>query len=261
MRDLDEAARRYLAWDSILADKDALDLSPHQVRQAEIQKTSADSTVTARLPEAYQWLLVPLQAKTQAEVEWQAYRLTGTEALAVRASKKLRKDEMFVTALAGTRLRMELDRVPLWRGDHVPIRQLVEDFARYLYLPRLKGPEVLIGAIRDGLGLLLWRQESFAYADGFDEVSGRWRTSCACRRQPRRAARAPRSGRETAGGRRTFHFSRPDTSYRKRGCGAANSHARRRRHDRTRNRNNNGSFTRGEAFPWQRHARLDAGRS
>src|SRR5579859_3135356 len=175
MRDLDEAARRYLAWDSILADKDALDLSPHQVRQAEIQKTSADSTVTARLPEAYQWLLVPLQAKTQAEVEWQAYRLTGTEALAVRASKKLRKDEMFVTALAGTRLRMELDRVPLWRGDHVPIRQLVEDFARYLYLPRLKGPEVLIGAIRDGLGLLLWRQESFAYADSFDEASGRYR--------------------------------------------------------------------------------------
>ena len=34
--------------------------------------------------------------------------------------------------------------VPLWRGDHVAVKQLVEDFARYLYLPRLAGPEVLV---------------------------------------------------------------------------------------------------------------------
>ena len=73
-------------------------------------------------------------------MEWQAIRLTGQEALAVRASKKLRNDELLVTGFAGTRLRMELDRVPLWRGDHVAIKQLVEDFARYLYLPRLQGP-------------------------------------------------------------------------------------------------------------------------
>ena len=60
LHDLDEAVRRYLAWESILAEQDLLDLSPHQVLQAETQKTSADSTVTARLPETYQWLLVPV---------------------------------------------------------------------------------------------------------------------------------------------------------------------------------------------------------
>src|SRR6266571_5376639 len=70
------------------------------------------------------------------------FRLTGQDALAVRASKRLRNEELLVPALAGTRLRMELDRVPLWRGDHVSIKLLLEDFARYLYLPRLKGPEV-----------------------------------------------------------------------------------------------------------------------
>ena len=53
----------------------------------------------------------------------------------MRASKKLRSDELLLTGFAATRLRMELDRVPLWRGDHVAIKQLVEDFARYLYLP------------------------------------------------------------------------------------------------------------------------------
>src|SRR5439155_3229979 len=42
-------------------------------------------------------------------------------------------------------------------------------------LPRLKNSAVLVGAIRDGLGLLLWRQESFAYADSVDEATGRYR--------------------------------------------------------------------------------------
>ena len=37
-------------------------------------------------------------------------------------TEKLRNDELLVTALAGTRLRMELDRVPLWRGDHVAVK-------------------------------------------------------------------------------------------------------------------------------------------
>ena len=34
--------------------------------------------------------------------------------------------------LDGAWRRLELDRVPLWRGDHVALRQVAEDFARYL---------------------------------------------------------------------------------------------------------------------------------
>jgi nucleotide-binding universal stress UspA family protein len=175
LQDLDEAVRRYLAWESILTEQGLLDLSPHQVRQAETQKTSADSTVTARLPEAYQWLLVPVQSSPQAAVEWQGFRLTGQEALAVRASKKLRNDELLVTSLAGTRLRMELDRVPLWRGEHVAIKQLAADFASYLYLPRLADPAVLINAICGGLALLTWEQDAFAYGESYDEAAARYR--------------------------------------------------------------------------------------
>jgi len=65
--------------------------------------------------------------------------------------------------------------VPLWPADHVAIRQLVEYFARYLYLPRLKDSAVLLDAISEGVALLTWEQEAFAYADGFDEVQGRYR--------------------------------------------------------------------------------------
>ena len=181
LSDLEEAVRRYLAWESILSDREALNLDPQQVRQAEAQKLSADKTVEARLPEVYSWLLVPMQQDAQGRpdpavtVTFEALRLQGADSLAVRASKRLRNDELLLVSLAGTRLRMELDRIPLWRGEHVEVRQLVEDFARYVYLPRLKEPAVLVRAVRDGVRLLTWEQDSFAYADSYDEATGRYR--------------------------------------------------------------------------------------
>jgi len=175
LQDLDDAVRRLLAWESILAEKEQLNLDPHQVKQAETQRGAADGAVTARLPETYQWLLVPVQTTPSDPVGWQAMRLSGSDALAVRASRKLRGDELLITSFAATRLRMELDRVPLWRGDHAGVKQLAEDFARYVYLPRLRDPGVLLGAIRDGVALLTWEQDGFAYADGFDEAAGRYR--------------------------------------------------------------------------------------
>lgn len=175
LQDLDEAIRKYLAWDSILLEKEKLNLSPHQVKQAQTQKDGANATVDARIPETYQWLLVPVQTKPQSQIEWQGIRLSGQDTLAVRASKKLKSDEFLIPALAGTRLRMELDKIPLWRGDNVAIKQLAEDFASYLYLPRLTEPAVLVGAVKDGLRLLTWTQESFAYADSYDELASRYR--------------------------------------------------------------------------------------
>jgi hypothetical protein len=177
LQDLDEAVRRFLAWESILGEREELDLSPHQVKQAETQRHGADSAVSARIPEAYQWLLVPEQATPKDEIAWQPIRLSGQDALAARASRKLLNDELLITQLAGSRLRLELDRVPLWReeGKHVPVRQLVEDFARYLYLPRLADSAVLRRAIEDGLGLLTWESDSFAYADDWDEREDRYR--------------------------------------------------------------------------------------
>jgi predicted AAA+ superfamily ATPase len=176
LQDLDEAVRKYLAWESILNEKEMLDLSPHQVRQAETQKAAAEGAVMGQLPETYPWLLVPTQASPQSAIEWQATRLLGKEALAVRSSStKLLNDELFLTSFGASRLRMELDRVPLWRGDHVAIKQLVDDFGRYLYLPRLKDSSVLLGAIRDGFGLLTWEHDSFAYAESYDEAAKRYR--------------------------------------------------------------------------------------
>jgi hypothetical protein len=101
LQELGDAVRFYLAWESILGEREALDLSPYQVRQAEAQRISANSAIDVRLPEAYQWLLVPVQSSPQAEIEWQDIRLNGREPIAERASRKLRSDELLVTGLCG----------------------------------------------------------------------------------------------------------------------------------------------------------------
>jgi hypothetical protein len=180
LADLDEAIRRFLAWQSIVDDAEALNLSPHQQRQAASQRESASAAVQARLPETYQWLIVPTQPSPQSEVEWHAFRLSGQEPLAVRAVKKLKKDENIIVELAPTRLRLELDRIPLWRtadaaqANHVAIRQLREDFARYLYLPRLRSSATLVDAACEGVALLTWSKDTFAYAEDFDSTAGRY---------------------------------------------------------------------------------------
>ena len=175
LQDLDEAVRRHLAWESILAERETLDLSPHQVRQAETQRSTAAETMAARLPETYQWLLTPTQAQPDAAVTWEPARLTAQGGLAERAARRLKSEELLTAGFAGTRLRMELDRVPLWRGDHVTVRQLVDDFATYLYLQRLQGPQVLLRAAEQGVSLLTWERDGFALADSFDDDDDRYR--------------------------------------------------------------------------------------
>ncbi|MFO0857067.1 MAG: Swt1 family HEPN domain-containing protein [Phycisphaerales bacterium] len=172
--DLEQATRQYLAWRSIHDEAETLNLDAFQRKQANSKCHEADDTVRQRIPEAYQWLLVPSQPTPQSPIEWSEVRLQGAEKLALRASKKLINDGGLAIRYAGTLLRMELDRVPLWRGESVSVKQLVDDFAQYLYLPRLKSPQVLLDAVRDGVNRLTWQSEGFAYADFFDEKKKRF---------------------------------------------------------------------------------------
>ena len=92
----------------------------------------------------------------------------------MRASKKLRNDGQMVSQFPATFLRQALDSIPLWRGNHVTVRQLVEDFARYPYLQRLRDTEVLLGAMREGVSSVTWRTDTFAFAEGVDETKSRY---------------------------------------------------------------------------------------
>lgn len=173
LKDLQTAIRHFLAWKSICDEREQLNLDPFQTKQADTKRKNADDTVNVRIPEAYQWLLVPNQPDPKGLPEWTETRLQGADSLALRASKKLRNEEMLLVQMGGVRLRLELDRVPLWRGNDVLVKQLVEDFATYLYLPRLRDSDVLLAAIREGITLLIWQSETFGYAQSKD-AEGRY---------------------------------------------------------------------------------------
>ena len=174
LRELEQSVRQYLAWLSIWDDRVTLNLDQFQTRQAETKRKSADEAIDLRIAEAYQWLLVPGQPDPKGEVVWTDLKLQGQDSLATRAAKKLKNEESLITQMGGVRLRTELDRIPLWTGNHVNIKQLAEYMARYLYLPRLRDEQVLLAAIQEGVASLMWQRETFAYAQGSDEQRQRY---------------------------------------------------------------------------------------
>jgi hypothetical protein len=175
LQDLDESVRRYLAWKSIVDEQEILNLDAFQKKQAQTQMQNAEGNIKSRLPEAYQWLLVPGQKDASSEVSWQALRISSSDPMAIRVMKKLRNDESVIPVLAPTMLRKNLDDVPLWRKDSVQVRQLIEDFAKYLYLPRLITPQALLNSITDGIKSFAWESETFGYAELFDEARSEYK--------------------------------------------------------------------------------------
>ena len=173
---LQQGVRDYLAWESIEADKGAegLNLDAFQAGQATTKREQADDTVKQRIPETWTAVLAPYQEDPRGEMAWQVNRPLGSGSLAERAANRLQREEALITKMAGTRLRIELDRIPLWQGEHVATSELVDYFARYVYLPRIVEPATLAAAVADGVGLMTWKQDAFAYADGWDEAAKRY---------------------------------------------------------------------------------------
>jgi predicted AAA+ superfamily ATPase len=173
---LRDAARQWLAWTSIDRDKVELGLDPHQISQVTTRVNEADRTIDLRIDETWIWILNPNQPREDptGPIRWAATRAKGACPLAERVTKKLTTEESLIPAYSGARLRLDLDRVPLWRGDHVSVSQLWEDYAQYLYLPRLVSRGVLHDAITTGVALDAWGTDTFAWADEHDTDSDRY---------------------------------------------------------------------------------------
>ncbi len=159
--ELEQAVRSWLAWKSIDQEKEQLNLNAAQARQVEKQVQHQDERIVALTLETYSFLIVPSQEGT-GSVMLTASRLQGDNLLG-RAVRKLRNEEQLITQWSGANLKMELDRW-LWKDtNHIGIKQLWEYLAQYIYLPRLRDEQVLLEAIRGGVGSLTWK-EFFAYA-------------------------------------------------------------------------------------------------
>ena len=144
-----------------------LNLDNWGIKQVETKRQQFDEVIVARLGETWHWLIAPSEPADDptGALRWEETRLSGREPLPVRASRRLAGEEGLISEYSGVRLRMDLDRIPLWPsdGNHVSVSQLWETYAKYLYLPRLRDAAALVEAIRNGISALTW-QTTFAYA-------------------------------------------------------------------------------------------------
>lgn len=162
------AAKQYIAWDSIKADRESLNLDVAQTRETEQSARRADESLDVKIQEAYSWLLYPRidLLGGSMDIEWEVEHVAGGgETIVAKMARKLLSDEAAIQAWAPALLRMELDRV-LWKdSDHIQVKQLWEYLCSYCYLPRLSGCGVLEDAIKRGLE----SREYFGIAAGFSD--------------------------------------------------------------------------------------------
>ena len=87
-------------------------ISMPSAHQAKSQRDGADETSPRRIPETYQWLLVPEQADPLAKVALRPVKVFGSDPLAVRAGAKLRNEEHLIT-----KRRREPPACARWRAQ------------------------------------------------------------------------------------------------------------------------------------------------
>ncbi|MGC8488904.1 MAG: DUF499 domain-containing protein, partial [Clostridia bacterium] len=167
VNDLRAVGATFLAWDSLDQDAEALDLTPFQRRQVSTQRDQAGRILQDRLGETFACLLIPTQVDPAAGVTWPAHRLTGTDSLYMRASKRAVALQALYEEYAPALLAQDVLRAYYWpTAVDVSPTELWDHLTTYLYMPRLQDRAVLVGSISTALGLLT--NEDFAYAEGLD---------------------------------------------------------------------------------------------
>ena len=180
MEELEEAARQYLAWDSIAGTDDRireLNLSAQQAAQARKRLTDADQAVTLRKADTYHWLLVPAQPQSDRPITWDETRADGSkERLAERASDKLCQADLLRTVHGPRSIRYDLDNrlARVWQEGRIRVGDLWAYYCRHPYLPRLRDRAVLDEGILGVTNELAWDAEAFALATGYDDQAGRY---------------------------------------------------------------------------------------
>lgn len=164
---LRDAVRASLAWGEIVRDKERLELRPSDQKLAEAKLAEARETMKTRLKEAWCYLHYPAQESAQADWDWVSGKIPAQDGLLARASRKLVAEEGLLVELGPSRLDRDLQKY-IWNGKpHLSLKDLREYLNRYIYLPRLKGQDVLIKAVQAAISGML--PGPFAYAERWDE--------------------------------------------------------------------------------------------
>ena len=171
-----EVIAKSMAWASIVKDD--------RLQQQMTKSQATDATEKARthsdgarraLRAAWSHIFYPIKSETAGkpfDLEHSLISARERAAIPIVVYDKARGDGIALEKLGADRLWLALK--PIWPEDrpHLPIVEIADWFATYVYLPKIRDRVVLEGAIRDAVGKL---DPQFGYADGFDEATGKYR--------------------------------------------------------------------------------------
>ena len=163
---LQAEVRRFIAWKSIVTEKDELNLDGNQIREAQQNLDRSNHTVDLRINETYCWLMVPYidQFGDMKTIQWEVSSISGgDDSIVAKAAKKMIQSEQIITNWAPALLLMQLDDL-LWKDSNdIQIKNLWGYLTTYCYLPRLANYTVLEDTILRGLA----SDEYFALAGAY----------------------------------------------------------------------------------------------
>ncbi len=165
-KEWDDSIRMYLAWDTIVEQREELNLDAHQRKQALQGRKRGEEILLARLYETYCWLIVPEQpGGSQSDVIYRTERLPRKGSLSERAVNIVKENAWLYTKWAPDVLLTEMSSL-MWRDQpHCSINELWRWLTNYCYLPRLFDQKVLEATIHEGVS----RDRAFAYATSVDD--------------------------------------------------------------------------------------------
>ncbi len=164
-----------MAWADIAGDERLQkQLTQSQAAAAkDSAKTSKEGAVRA-VRNAWNHILFPVKTDaTEAgkafELEHLALSAKDKGAIPAGVYEKARADGVVLEKLGPDTLWLKLR--PLWAEDrpHIAIAEIVDWFASYVYLPKVRDRVVLETSIRDAIGKF---DAAFGYAERFDAVKG-----------------------------------------------------------------------------------------
>lgn len=163
---LQAEVKRFIAWKSIVTEKDELNLDGNQIREAQQNLDRSNHTVDLRINETYCWLMVPYidQFGDMKTIQWEVSSISGgDDSIVAKAAKKMIQSEQIITNWAPALLLMQLDDL-LWKDSNdIQIKNLWGYLTTYCYLPRLANYSVLEDTILRGLA----SDEYFALAGAY----------------------------------------------------------------------------------------------
>lgn len=174
-KDLEDTVRSHLAWRSIMADTQLLDLTQQNAEQARKRTEDTSRTIDDQISATWMWALHAVQADPTQPMAVGQTKCDGSEKrLAVRVGTRLVREDALRTQLAPAALHVDLigHLRTRWNRGHISVGELWDYFSRYPYLPRLRDRRVLTEALRDVLHDAGWAQQGFALATGYDEATG-----------------------------------------------------------------------------------------